>query len=96
MTIHEMGHGVGLRHRETERVLINGDTYTHIFDPDETDYYNLLVFYGKPTLASPNRPQTLSAWASGTCATLTAAGITGIASSASGCIRFFRARAASI
>lgn len=46
VTIHEMGHAVGLRHRETERVLMNGDTYTDVFDPDQTDYYNLLVLYG--------------------------------------------------
>lgn len=46
VTIHEMGHAVGLRHRNTERVLMNGDTYTDIFDPDETDLYNLLVLYG--------------------------------------------------
>ncbi len=46
VTIHEMGHAVGLRHRLTERVLMNGDTYTDIFDPDETDFYNLLVLYG--------------------------------------------------
>ena len=46
VTIHEMGHAVGLRHRLTERVLMNGDTYTDIFDPDETDLYNLLVLYG--------------------------------------------------
>lgn len=46
VTIHEMGHAVGLRHRQTQRVLMNGDTYTDIFDPDETDYYNLLVLYG--------------------------------------------------
>lgn len=46
VTIHEMGHAVGLRHRETERVLMNGDTYTDIFDPDETDHHNLRVLYG--------------------------------------------------
>lgn len=49
VTIHEMGHAVGLRHRLTERVLMNGDTYTDIFDPDEIDYYNLLVSYGNQT-----------------------------------------------
>ncbi len=46
VTIHEMGHAVGLRHRATERVLMNGDTYTDIFDPDDTDFHNLLVLYG--------------------------------------------------
>jgi hypothetical protein len=46
VTIHEMGHAVGLRHRETEHVLMNGDTYPDIFEPDEIDFQNLLVLYG--------------------------------------------------
>ncbi len=50
VTIHEMGHAVGLRHRETERVLMNADTYADIFEPDETSYYNLLVLYGNQLL----------------------------------------------
>jgi hypothetical protein len=46
VAIHEMGHAVGLAHRETEDVLMNGDTYDDIFDPDSIDYQNLLVLYG--------------------------------------------------
>ena len=46
VTIHEMGHAVGLAHRLTERVLMNGDTYDDVFDPDEIDFQNLLVIYG--------------------------------------------------
>jgi hypothetical protein len=47
VAIHEMGHAVGLAHRETEGVLMNGDTYDDVFDPDPIDYQNLLVLYGK-------------------------------------------------
>jgi hypothetical protein len=46
VTIHEMGHAVGLAHRLTERVLMNGATYDDVFDPDEIDFQNLLVIYG--------------------------------------------------
>ena len=46
VTIHEMGHAVGLAHRLTEHVLMNGDTYDDVFDPDEIDFQNLLVLYG--------------------------------------------------
>ena len=46
VAIHEMGHAVGLAHRETEYVLMNGNTYDDVFDPDPIDYQNLLVLYG--------------------------------------------------
>jgi hypothetical protein len=46
VAIHEMGHGIGLAHRMTEDVLMNGDTYDDVFDPDPIDYQNLLVLYG--------------------------------------------------
>jgi hypothetical protein len=46
VSIHEMGHAVGLAHRLTERVLMNGATYDDVFDPDEVDFQNLLVIYG--------------------------------------------------
>jgi hypothetical protein len=46
VTIHEMGHAVGLAHRMTEHVLMNADTYDDVFAPDEIDFQNLLVIYG--------------------------------------------------
>jgi hypothetical protein len=46
VAIHEMGHAVGLAHRKTQHVLMNGDTYDDVFDPDPIDYQNLLVLYG--------------------------------------------------
>lgn len=46
VTVHEMGHAVGLAHRLTEGVLMNGDTYDDVYDPDQVDFQNLLVIYG--------------------------------------------------
>jgi hypothetical protein len=46
VVIHEMGHALGLAHRETEDLLMNEDTYDDIFDPDAIDYQNLLALYG--------------------------------------------------
>lgn len=47
VTVHEIGHAVGLAHRRTEGVLMNSDTYSDVFDPDATDYRNLLFLYGR-------------------------------------------------
>jgi hypothetical protein len=34
VAIHEMGHAVGLARRKTQGVLMNGDTYDDVFDPE--------------------------------------------------------------
>lgn len=47
VTVHEAGHAVGLVHRKTKHVLMNGDTYDDVFDPDAVDYANLLFSYGR-------------------------------------------------
>lgn len=45
VTIHEMGHAVGLVHRQTENVLMHADD-NEVIAADETDYKNLLFLYG--------------------------------------------------
>jgi hypothetical protein len=50
-----MGHAVGLAHRLTEGVLMNGDTYDDVFDPDEIDFQNLLVSYGGELQQPPKK-----------------------------------------
>ena len=47
VAVHEMGHAVGLKHRKTNKVLMNGDTYDDVFNPDATEYRNLLFGYGR-------------------------------------------------
>lgn len=46
ITVHEMGHTVGLVHRLTPHVLMNTETYADVFDPDATDFKNILFLYG--------------------------------------------------
>jgi hypothetical protein len=47
VAVHEMGHAVGLVHRKTAHVMMNEDTFDDIFDPDPTDYKNLLFSYDR-------------------------------------------------
>jgi hypothetical protein len=47
VAVHEMGHAVGLVHRKTAHVMMNEDTFDDIFDPDQTDYKNLLFSYDR-------------------------------------------------
>lgn len=45
VVVHEAGHVAGLAHRKTKRVLMNGDTYSDVFNPNATDYANLAYSY---------------------------------------------------
>lgn len=47
VTTHEMGHAIGLAHRSQTKVLMNGDTYGDVFNPDATDFKNLAFLYGR-------------------------------------------------
>ena len=47
VAVHEMGHAVGLVHRRTKHTMMNEDTFDDIFDPDPTDYKNLLFSYDR-------------------------------------------------
>lgn len=46
---HEMGHAIGLRHREGSGTLMNAETGDDTpAEPDDVDYGNLLAIYGTP------------------------------------------------
>jgi hypothetical protein len=46
---HEMGHALGLRHRQQSNTLMNAETGDDTpAEPDDVDYGNLLAIYGTP------------------------------------------------
>lgn len=45
--LHEMGHAIGLAHRKTDKVVMTGEGNDGIITPDDKDWQNLRVIYGK-------------------------------------------------
>lgn len=46
VTIHELGHSIGLAHVKTKKDMMNEDTYDDVFTASKLDYDNLLALYG--------------------------------------------------